>query len=69
MKVELRVGMKVVKRVDCSVLLMVEEMAVKMVAYWVDSKVDLTAVWKVLTKAEQMAAQMVAMRVELRVDC
>ena len=47
MKVELRVGMKVVKRVDCSEYLKVEQMVVKMVAYWVDSKVDLTAVQKV----------------------
>ena len=52
MKVELRVVKRVAKLVDCSEYLKVEEMAVKMVAYWVDSKADLTVVRKVLTKAE-----------------
>ena len=47
MKVELRVGMKVVKRVDCSEYLKVEQMVVKMVAYLVESTADLTAVRKV----------------------
>ena len=59
------VAMRVAWWVDCSEYLKVEQMAVKMVAYWVESTADLTAHRKVWTKAGQMAAQMVAMRVEL----
>ena len=41
------VAMRVAKLVDCSEYLKVDQMVVKMVAYWVDSKADLTVVQKV----------------------
>ena len=41
------VAIKVARLVDCSEYLKVEQMVVKMVAYWVESTADLMAVGKV----------------------
>ena len=51
MMVEPSVAMRVEWLVDSSASLTVAKMVVKMVAYWVDLKADLTAVRKVETKA------------------
>ena len=61
MMVEPSVAMRVAMWVGSSASLTVAQMAVKMVAYWVDSKADLMAVRKVEMKAVESVDSMDSM--------